>query len=240
MFVTDLSVLRPVVDARLTWSVTRGGCKSQTSRFWRCVHSHLAAFGSILVHCPPTGLALATVIHLHNTPRHMHAHAHMSSFAYQIAPADDPSTTTPQAAVKQPSQGGGAAVSLVDLVRILPYLHPTRLAHLKSVSLRQLRLINKEVCTMVTPGVTSCTVHGGDEDRIFPSPVGVASQISTANLLSQRAHVEPGWMLQQCGIENVSSGLFKDCNSFCRATCGASHGTPCHGTPLSRLAKAGD
>lgn len=59
------------------------------------------------------------------------------------------------------------APTLPSLMAMLPCLHPLHLAREKLSTLKQLRLVNKDVSSLVQTAVQSCTVHlGGDTSSL--------------------------------------------------------------------------
>lgn len=62
-----------------------------------------------------------------------------------------------------------AGPTLLDLMNLLSDLHPRHLMSIKACTIRQLRLVSKEMASLASTAVTSCVVHFG-EGGGSPSP----------------------------------------------------------------------
>lgn len=82
-----------------------------------------------------------------------------------------------------------ASVSLADLMVHIDELHPRHLARTGIVSLRQLRLVSKELCnTAVVCGVKHCTVRLGAGEA-SPTPWQLSKHMAVANLESLEVYL---------------------------------------------------
>lgn len=78
--------------------------------------------------------------------------------------------------------------SLCDLMTMLPQLHPKQLVLTQAATLKQLRLVSKEMNSLASAAVNSCDVHLG-QGAASPSPqqlarlfVGAMPRKMTVNL----------------------------------------------------------
>lgn len=78
--------------------------------------------------------------------------------------------------------------TLADLMTLLPELHPTHLSRTKASKLRHLRLVSKEIGSMVHAAVHSCSVNLG-EGGASPSPEQLVRILGRAHLKELTVHV---------------------------------------------------
>lgn len=71
--------------------------------------------------------------------------------------------------------------TLADLMTMLPELHPTHLSQNKASKLKHLRLVSKEMGSMVHAAVHSCSVNLG-EGGASPSPEQLVRLLGRAHL----------------------------------------------------------
>lgn len=78
--------------------------------------------------------------------------------------------------------------TLADLMSLLPDLQPRHLLLTKGISVKQLRLVSRELCIMACEAITSCEVDLG-EGGSSPSPQQLVRLMAGAQLLKLKVTV---------------------------------------------------